>query len=178
MSPQGSVSLLAPMVYTIEDHIHRFAVWTSARAIQRAFTTTSNIETAINISELRNEVIEFSKNSVDYDSWHKNICTELIKAFKRLSIACSFGRAAKLVAIYVKTTVVIRDGGTSEFSKVAHPPLDRILLLNLHKKNKSLQLNKETWTKWDDEKYYSVIQKLRQFNYDYFWKLEADWTPY
>ena len=39
--------------YDIQEHIHRYAVWTAARASQRNFTTTANIRRAIEESGLR-----------------------------------------------------------------------------------------------------------------------------
>lgn len=41
------------MTYTFEDHLHNFAVWTSARAVQRGFTTTKNIKEVIEQTQLR-----------------------------------------------------------------------------------------------------------------------------
>jgi len=166
------------MDYNIETHIHNFAVWTSARAIQRGFTTTSNIAKAIEEIELSNRIKEVSKDPTTYDDWHRNTCNDLIQAFKNLNIECSYGRGAKLLAIYIKTAVIIPDGGTSELSKVAHPPIDRILLNGLHKKNKALQLSKEAWTKWEEEDYFPVLRKLRSFKVDYFWQLEMYWKSY
>ncbi|MBK6447178.1 MAG: hypothetical protein IPF81_18330 [Bacteroidetes bacterium] len=40
--------------YSFAEHVHRFAVWTAARAVQRNFTTTENIRKAIEQTELQN----------------------------------------------------------------------------------------------------------------------------
>lgn len=40
----------------------------------------------------------------------------------------SFGRAAKLIAIYLKTTIVLSGAENTTLGRVIHPPIDSILL--------------------------------------------------
>jgi len=70
--------------YTFNQHRHNYAVWTAARAAQKGFTTTANIKTAIDNSDLR----KFSKDTLnysvqDFDTFHKTCCHQLIKAFEK-----------------------------------------------------------------------------------------------
>ena len=40
------------MAYTFTKHIHNYACWTAARAVQRNFTNTQNIVKAIEATDL------------------------------------------------------------------------------------------------------------------------------
>src|SRR5207237_4965917 len=109
--------------YTFDEHKHRYAIWTAARAVQRSFTTTHNIAKAINATGLKcfsqsNEPITQNEYDTRHKQWSKIIIDVL---------DCSYGRAAKIIAIYLKTAVVLPTSGTAN-SLVIHPPLDRFLL--------------------------------------------------
>ena len=88
----------------------------------------------------------------------------------------SYGRAAKIIAVYIKTIATIRDG-KSNLARVAHPPIDRILLTNLHKEYPHLETNKINWTQLNEQKYFKLIDELRAINVEYFWELERYWSP-
>ena len=60
-------------------------------------------------------------------------------------------------------------------AEVIHPPIDRILLANLHKDNKVLNLLERPWTQLNEKEYFELINKLRTFNLDKFWMLEEFW---
>ena len=95
----------------------------------------------------------------------------------------SFGRAAKLVAVYLKSMVVVGPHSTSNLARVAHPPIDRILLRGLtkipglpqHAKNTFRSTN---WTTLSAEDYYPLIELIRESvpEIDPFWRLEQYWT--
>src|SRR5260221_14533455 len=99
------------MSYTAEEHIHRYAVWTAARA-QRAFMTNENIKKAIDKIKLKEEVIRFktslSINSIEFNDWHTKKCNELKDILSEIkNQKVSFGRAAKIINVYLKTSIVI-----------------------------------------------------------------------
>ena len=122
-------------MYSFEQHRHNYAVWTAARAVQRAFTSTATISAAINASCLR-EYAECGSaaSEEEFAVFHLRCANALMAA---LAVATgrpvSYGRAAKIIVIYLKTAVVIASGGVDLRSAVIHPPIDGILLRNLMK---------------------------------------------
>jgi hypothetical protein len=94
----------------------------------------------------------------------------------------TFGRAAKLIAMYLKAIVVLGSGSGTAFSRIAHPPIDSLLLRNLaaspvNSEHKS-KWAKTKWTKLNDQQYYELIMQLRQVLdcEEPFWMLERFWT--
>ncbi|MBL0140312.1 MAG: hypothetical protein IPP86_17580 [Bacteroidetes bacterium] len=163
--------------YSFAEHVHRFAVWTAARAVQRNFTTTENIRKAIEQTELQNFFFRKVINSPEqFDKFHEKTCDKLISVFKKQGIDASYGRAAKIVAIYIKTAIVIPERGKSKLSKIAHPPIDRILLQNLDSKYPELKLKSRRWTSLDKDEYFKLIKKFREDFGDCFWKIEENWS--
>lgn len=171
------------MEYLFNDHLHNYAVWTAARAVQRGFSAkTKTIKDAIERANLKllianNE--EFTAES--FDLYHRKtakiIIDSLSKSDKKLENTASYGRAAKIIAIYIKTAIIIRDSGRSNLARIAHPPIDNILLKNLHKQFNYLQLNNIKWTTLNEYQYFTIIGKQRRLNFDSFWKIEQYWTP-
>lgn len=111
------------MDYTFEKHLHNYACWTASRAVQRNFTTTEIIVKAIESTNLK-RVDELNiQSATDFDSFHRDCCNQLIRCFETNKIRASYGRAAKIVAIYLKTSVVIRHSGEGKLAELAHPPI-------------------------------------------------------
>jgi hypothetical protein len=166
------------MTYTFTDHLHNFAVWTAARAVQRNFTNTKNIKDSIDQTGLKG-LIDYKENLTieQFDEFHRVTSNKIIEFLFNLGISASYGQAAKIIAIYIKTSIVIRDSGLSNISKIAHPPIDNILLTRLNKKHPELELSGKKWTKLDKTEYFGLITKLRTLNLDYFWELEKFWIP-
>lgn len=166
------------MEYTFEDHLHNFAVWTSARAVQRNFTTTKIIKTAIEKAKLR-ELINSTeiRSGEEFDKFHRETAKIIISYIEGQGILASYGRAAKIIAIYIKTAIVIRDSGLNKIAKVAHPPIDSILLGNLSTDHPELEINKIKWTHLNEEDYFFLIDRLRKLNFEYFWEVERYWKP-
>jgi hypothetical protein len=164
------------MSYSFAKHLHNYACWTAARAVQRNFTTTNKIIKAIESSDLV-KVEELQIETADeYDRFHKVCCNQIIDFFKnQLNTTASYGRAAKIIAIYLKTAVVIRYSGEGKLARIAHPPIDRILLTNLYKKHPELSVDKTTWTKLDEQSYFDLISKIRNLQLSSFWELEKYW---
>src|SRR5665648_654859 len=98
-------------MYNLKQHVHNFAVWTSSRAVQRAFTKTEMIRRAIEKSDLR----LFSESTDDcnqksFDEFQRKCANQIIDNFSKNNISCSYGRASKIIAIYLKTAVIIQYG--------------------------------------------------------------------
>jgi len=166
------------MNYTFTDHLHNYAVWTAARASQRGFTTTENIKYAIEATGLIGLINKKSRLSIKgFDDFHQKTARIIIRQLKKKGIDTTYGRAAKLIAVYIKTAIVVRDSGKSILAKIAHPPIDNILLTSLNKTNKNLGLSGIKWTQLTEKEYFKLIDKLRTLNLEYFWELERYWTP-
>jgi hypothetical protein len=172
--------------YDITEHIHRFAVWTAARAAQRGFTTTENIVKAINKTELSNLINDTKSAIYDFDNFHRNCAEQLIKSLQEnydkngAPLLVSYGRVSKIIAIYIKTAVVLPNKGSCDLSKIAHPPIDRILLSKLSKlKNADFEF--QNWTTLDENTYFDIIKKIRNFSkiqgLEGLWKIENYWRP-
>tara|TARA_B100001287_G_C22631476_1_gene505398 strand:- start:718 stop:1266 length:549 start_codon:yes stop_codon:yes gene_type:complete len=173
--------------YTIDQHSHRFAVWTAARAATRGMKggTTQNVEKAIRDSDLQSfveiENIDTPISSFDvYKEHHDKYCKKIIKCFKDIGIPCTYGRAAKIIAIYIKTRILnIEDHRLMNF---AFPPIDSILLENLAKEYPTLKdLKKVKWTQLESKKYNDIIARLNNEwcmkKQKKMWEIEDYWNP-
>ena len=166
------------MSYGFSDHIHRYAVWTAARAVQRNFTTTKRIQTAIESSGLADFLSNPIVDQNAFDKWHIETAEQIIYQFGG-EAECSYGRAAKIIGIYLKTAWVIRHPEDDIVSLVIHPPLDRILLQELAK-GKSFpnlkELASKSWTQFDKTGYWDVVKIIRLSGAPFYWRLEKDWN--
>lgn len=168
------------MPYSINQHKHNFAIWTAARAAQRGFTSTANIGKAIESSDLPNFAQELDINSQEeFDEKHKVLANQIINSLKKEVGFSSYGRAAKIIAIYLKTFVIMDQSISAKGLEFIHPPVDRVLLQNLHnKRDKTLDLNKYNWTQLNESEYFDLIKKIKTLVPDGkpFWYLEEYWS--
>lgn len=165
--------------YNIDEHIHNYAVWTAGRAVQRGFqgATTQNVLKAINQADLKGTFLkEYEWNNDNFDEAHDRCIRAICESLKEFN--CSYGRAAKIIAIYLKTSVIIPNNGKDDLSKIAHPPIDRKLLSAL-KKHKLLFVGEKeipAWTDLNKEKYLEIIKNMRNLVKDLpMWKIEKYW---
>jgi hypothetical protein len=170
------------MTYTFNEHLHNYAVWAAARAVARNFTNTANVKSAIEEAGLRRLLDNNEMFSIaSFDQFHRETARRIIAHLKHidngLEEKATYGRAAKIIAIYIKTAIVIRDSGMSNLARIAHPPIDRILLTNANEKHKNLGLTTDNWTQLSEGKYFELIKKLRTIELEYFWELERYWSP-
>ena len=94
----------------------------------------------------------------------------------------TYGRAAKMVAIYLKTRVVCSLDHESPLRELAHPPIDWVLLKALAADDSFSKAHRALWrqTKWtrlDAPAYARVIESLRVEGLDSggFWRVEKWW---
>jgi hypothetical protein len=172
--------------YTIEEHRHRFAVWAAARASQRGFRNVADLREALEATDIRSFLAR--RGSLDisemefkerHRQWCKTICDRLSG---RSPIGVTFGRAAKLVAVYLKTIVIMGEHWDSSLGRNAHPPIDRRLLKALMSKEADKSIRRSwgavSWTKLDEDGYYRLVHQLRTtFAPSQFWTLERYWQP-
>ena len=176
--------------YTLSEHRHRFAVWAAARASQRGFTKVQKLRKALEKSGIR-EVLAAPEtrhlSAAEFDSLHRKWCSSI-----RLTLiedgadkeSATFGRAAKLVAVYLKAIVIMSSDYDSSLGRNLHPPIDRILLQALAKSDRIKSAHQAewgliNWTDLNESRYTNLIHQLRGVlppNAP-FWTIEEYWEP-
>lgn len=170
--------------YTFDEHVHRFAIWTTARAASKSRLKNSEMEKLIDSVKLREEVAELANfealNDQFFKTWIKrmgeSMCSKVpdmsISEFKKKQF--KFGIAAKIICIYIKTVEVLPKSGKSTLSKIAYPPIDSILLKKVNAKYKTGL--KTTWSTFNWHDYERAIERiLPLFPSDARWKIEVEW---
>jgi hypothetical protein len=167
-------------MYTIQEHMHRFALWISARAAQRGVNsfTIENLNLLFEKINFRTEVtlaIENINNSNGFKTFHINICNKMIE---KASFELTYGRASKIIAMYLKTICINQNTSNASISELIHPPIDAILLKAIGDDHIDLKmLKKIKWTQLSEAKYWNLIELLEKNNLPVNWKLESYWHP-
>ncbi|MBC6995906.1 hypothetical protein QWY85_17175 [Neolewinella lacunae] len=173
------------MSYSHKEHLHRFACWTAARAAQRGWGggTTTTIIAALESTGFReklSDIYQSSPTAAEFDQWHAERVGELtLILVDKLSKPQQniYGRVAKIIAIYIKT-VYVSQYPDAVLSKVAHPPIDGILLKEVKKKTHLKYPPKLGfhWSTFDAEAYQTALNYLREVNQGKaFWEIEEFW---
>jgi hypothetical protein len=146
--------------YGIDMHRHNFAVWAAARAVQRGFAkaTVEAVRRAIKACGIESYLKDGRRlptTDKAFNAVHRKWCNSIRK---NLGGATCYGQAAKIVAIYLKTTVVIpHQAGNDE-----------------HELKKCCAIR---WTKLNEKPYFELMGELREYIGDQpFWKLETFWN--
>lgn len=174
------------MPYDINQHRHRFSVWAAARAAQRGFCEVDILRKALESCGVVDFLDTANLDDIDatrFDALHRRWCLSVIHFLEEAGIPnVTFGRAAKLIAIYLKSAVVLGPGSGTAFARIAHPPIDGILLGKLAASDVNSEHTgkwaKTKWTKLTDQQYNELIMQLRQVlgAEEPFWTLERFWT--
>jgi len=175
------------MSYTIDIHRHNFAIWAAARAVQRGFTKTINLKRALECTNIQDFVVSAKSLDVDasrFDALHKVWCTSIIHNLNSQKIEkVTYGRAAKLVAIYLKTTIILSGHHDTLLGRVIHPPIDSIIINNISNDTTvAIEIREnikgKKWTQIDEKLYYEVINTLKRILLPEipFWMIEKYWT--
>jgi hypothetical protein len=156
--------------------------------VQRGFQGASNqlIREALTASDLPDLLAagpkRWPKTAKAFDKAHRRWCEQLLDNMEQAGVVTSFGRAAKVVAVYVKTLVINGGYEDTPLARVAHPPIDAILLKTLakqkiHSREHRSLWRRTAWTKLDADDYYAVIASLRSEELDRpaFWLIERFW---
>lgn len=167
------------MEYTLKEHKHRFAVWTAARAVQRSWTTTLKISQVIHAVKLSEFVSTFKTltGQQDFDDKHIALCDRMIDEFRLIDIEASYGRMAKIVAVYLKTSIIICAEADNDKIRLIHPPIDRILLKNLPANINFDDIKNLNWTQLDKNAYWNIVKIIRERLGVFDWRLEMAWRP-
>jgi len=182
------------MPYDHFEHRHKFAAWAAARASHRGVLNggATNLTTALKNAGVkaylaRYEVLDESLKEIsagDFDLMHSHWCERIRIELTAMSVASSYGKIAKLVAIYLKAMIVNGPEHSSPLAQVAHPPIDEYLLIALHDSPEIESAHKQNWAeiKWsklDDKAYYELIAQLRELpQATPFWMIEEYWPEY
>jgi len=191
LSATSVAGLSSPVSYTIAEHHHRFAAWAAARAALRGLADirTGTISHALEHCGVVGVVdtrARWPTSVAVFDAAHRDWCQALLKDLRSAGTGnASYGRAAKVLAIYLKSRIVLGGHHAHAFAKVIHPPIDRILLQGIAEHvcagNQALakQLRTTTWTTLTAGAYYDLIDRLRGADLDRraFWGIEQFWDP-
>ncbi len=173
------------MTYSHFQHRHNFAVWCGARGVQRGFAKSRILKEAIEMSG----VVEFIRNNGakglsqhEFDEHHENWCKAIMGFWEKNKVGgASYGRAAKLLAVYLKSMIVVHDNPIG-LADVAHPPIDRMILQNIWKDKNINHPHKRywkyiNWTQLDGPSYKQLIADFRQvYEGKPFWFIEKYWV--
>ncbi len=176
--------------YTLMEHRHRFACWAAGRAASRKLAGGSNrvlriaLESSTLPALLAGPRHQWPKSATEYDQAHRRWCEDIVGSLHRQGVdSATYGRAAKLVAIYIKSMIVCGGESDARLADIAHPPIDRLLLQALAKEPGfpvSLRAlwRSTSWTALCAEDYYVLIGTLRRSGVAQggFWRAERWWS--
>lgn len=174
------------MPYDLFEHRHRFASWAAARAAQRAFASVDILRAALEETDLADflrQPASVRTDTATFERHHRRWCSTILGVLEENGVpGATYGRAAKLVAVYLKSMVVLGPASGSPLSAVIHPPIDSLLLENLAASglapSYAPRWRRLRWTRLDEPAYYELIAELKTVLRDGepFWKLEEYWT--
>ena len=170
------------MTYTIFEHRHRFAVWAAARAVQRgwknakALPLRNSIEQC-GIKKFLREPSSLETDPQNFEKLHQQWCVSIQNYLRDKGLKTSYGRVAKILAVYIKAMVIVAGAEQSPLAKVAHPPIDRILLQRLSISYNLTSLRDYSWTLLNLDDYYALVKVLRELipPDQPFWTIEEHW---
>lgn len=175
------------MPYDVQEHRHRFAAWAAARAAQRGLkgATVKRLGKALEdcgVDQFVRAPRCVGTSAQAFEQLHRKWCRGVVRSVRCQPRITNFlyGRAAKLVAVYVKCTIVLEDPECS-LARVAHPPIDGILLRNVARCCNDTKLPRvngriKAWSTLSDSEYYELISNLHELlDGQPFWMLEKYW---
>ena len=174
------------MTYTIHNHCHNFSAWAASRAasvIGCRFTVEQGkgLLKSIGFGLNLNSPAQLPEPD-QLDPIHRTWRQEIISFGTKQELVITHGVAAKLINVYLKSRFVC--GGFADSPKVQalHPPIDRVLLEELARKDFGgkrkfwAQSNKCGWSKFDSATYEGVIKRIREaLNGSPLWEIEQFW---
>lgn len=172
--------------YDLSEHRHRFAVWSASRAASVQFRrkdAEKEMRAALHASTISSLVLSGPSNwpvADEINTLHATWAGEL----QAMVAGASYGRIAKLIALYLKVMIVLGGYADHEFGQALHPPVDSILLRNLScdltfsDEHRRLWLETR-WTTLAKTQYFELIETLRAEALDKpaFWCIERYWKP-
>ncbi len=174
------------LTYTIHHHCHNFSAWAASRAAS-VIGCRFTVEQGKALLESIGFGLNFDSPAKlpepnQLDRTHRKWRQQIINQAQILAIPVTHGVAAKLINVYLKSRFVC--GGFADSPKVQalHPPIDRVLLEELARKDFGgkrkfwAQANKCGWSKFDSATYEEVIKGIREaLNGSPLWEIEQFW---
>jgi hypothetical protein len=177
------------MSYLYQEHQHNFSAWAAARAAQRTFkgATVPILKKSLEYAQLDVYIQTPSKhhtNELEFDAQHTIWCNQIVKYLNENGVeAPTFGLAAKLVNVYLKSSIVLSKYCDSKLASIVHPPIDDLLLKAIvADKSLSLSIRNQCkgvrWTQFTEGSYQQLIQAFRshELHRPNFWELERYWS--
>lgn len=119
-----------------EDIVKTFAEWAAVSATRSncPIKKTEKVYELINVPSYE-EILNKRITRKKFDNWHKESTEKIVrKARQKFNIRLSFGWAAKLINVYLKTRVYIGGEGRPGLVECIHPPIDNGLLEGIREK--------------------------------------------
>ena len=115
---------------------YEFARWATHSALRNPgspIRSRAEVYTALSVVDFK---FLFNKKSgpidkSEFDTWHRDAISKLCGSNSKLQV----GWAAKIIAIYLKTTCYLAGFGREGLECVIHPPIDNVLIQNLRKRS-------------------------------------------
>ncbi|MGA3118667.1 MAG: hypothetical protein ABSF90_30115 [Syntrophobacteraceae bacterium] len=173
------------MAYDIFIHRHNFAVWAASRAVHRNWNgaKTRVLVKAIEDCGVKDFLQLYKEHSISYDEfehYHHVWCCKIQESTAASATEASYGRAAKLLAVYLKAMVIVAGAENTKLAHLIYPPIDSILLKNIGDRfNRFKKLKDVKWTQSNESEYYSLMSLLREClsKEQPLWMLEEYWHP-
>jgi hypothetical protein len=179
--------LISPITYEIELHKHRFAAWAAGRAASTVLGSRFKVEQGRAILEECGFTADFSRpeqlpkpNAIDEE--HRKWRDRVIASANSRNLSFTHGMAAKLINIYLKGRFVCGGFHADERVQNLHPPIDRVLLDTLAKKNVAgkraewRQAAMTGWSNFGSDDYERVIELIRlSMQGEALWRIEEHW---
>ena len=197
------MSFLNTDVYSHSEHIFRFAAWSASTAARSSPKCRFSVKIGNKIL-LDSDLYKYSygfnylPEPNEFDIEHKKLCNKIIQTSKKYlpkkkSEKFSYGIAAKLLNCYFKSIYLIQfqsslDKTTQSKVDAIHPPIDRILLTELSKKDiikERVKFWREKanygWSKFKEQDYDEVIKEIKEIQKEKnepLWMIENAWLGY
>ena len=187
--------------YSAQEHRFRFAAWAAGRAYSRGgngLTGKAALQSleSVGLKAIAMGLCKLPPTAEEFDKKHADWCNALQchfsqrKVKKGKAIDLTYGRAAKLVNVYLKALFLSdfgRQTPTNEneaelLSRTnhIHPPIDRLLLDNLMRADQQNSSHWKSyryhgWTKFAQNEYLEVIKLISCVTEGKLWQIEEYW---
>jgi hypothetical protein len=177
------------VLYTIEEHKHRFSAWAAGRAanVNGCRFTVEQAKAILETAALNQLLADPNKlpSPQDTDALHRKWRNGVIVAARNHKLDFTHGVAAKLINIYLKAGFVCGGHHTHVRVQALHPPIDSVLLDELSAQNVGgfrctwNEARRIRWSKFNSEQYETVITHIRaSMPNQAMWNVEQYWRGY